>query len=183
MVTYLDSNALSFSFWSWNPNSGDTGGLLLDDWTTIHEAKIALLSSLLPEMACPPTAEDGLHISSASKFQLSQEGSVVEISSSANQQQVCIRVDDDWETGCIVRGSFSPPSSGCRSWNVHLTISTKESITIENIWNAVVLEQSPDGFFCLGPESYNKSPDSPVEFGFQICPGGVDLTNISIQFS
>ena len=33
-------------YWCLNPNSGDTGGILLDDWTTPHKEKIALLKPL-----------------------------------------------------------------------------------------------------------------------------------------
>ena len=32
-----------FTYWSWNPNSGDTGGIALDDWTTVNQAKQAIL--------------------------------------------------------------------------------------------------------------------------------------------
>ncbi|WP_033344754.1 cellulase family glycosylhydrolase [Catenuloplanes japonicus] len=38
---------MSFTYWSWNPNSGDTGGIANDDWTTINEAKQAILSPYL----------------------------------------------------------------------------------------------------------------------------------------
>ncbi|MGL4463370.1 MAG: cellulase family glycosylhydrolase [Planctomycetia bacterium] len=31
----------SWTYWSWNPNSGDTGGILADDWTTVQTAKHA----------------------------------------------------------------------------------------------------------------------------------------------
>ena len=34
---------ISWTFWSWNPNSGDTGGILADDWTTINQNKMAYL--------------------------------------------------------------------------------------------------------------------------------------------
>jgi aryl-phospho-beta-D-glucosidase BglC (GH1 family) len=38
---------LSQTFWCLNPNSGDTGGLLLDDWKTWDEQKYALLKPAL----------------------------------------------------------------------------------------------------------------------------------------
>ncbi len=44
---YLADSGTSWTFWSWNPNSGDTGGVLTDDWTTVHADKVALLTSLL----------------------------------------------------------------------------------------------------------------------------------------
>ena len=47
LVVYLKANGISSTFWSWNPNSGDTGGLLKDDWQTIHAEKKQALAPLL----------------------------------------------------------------------------------------------------------------------------------------
>lgn len=38
---------VSFAYWSLNPNSGDTGGLLQDDWTTQQSFKLELISMML----------------------------------------------------------------------------------------------------------------------------------------
>jgi aryl-phospho-beta-D-glucosidase BglC (GH1 family) len=37
---------VSWTYWSWNPNSGDTGGILQDDWTSVNTAKVALLQPI-----------------------------------------------------------------------------------------------------------------------------------------
>jgi aryl-phospho-beta-D-glucosidase BglC (GH1 family) len=37
----------SWTFWALNPNSGDTGGLLADDWVTVNPGKYALLKPYL----------------------------------------------------------------------------------------------------------------------------------------
>ena len=42
----------SFFFWSWNPNSGDTGGILNDDWTTVSTAKYNNLKRLIDAPNC-----------------------------------------------------------------------------------------------------------------------------------
>lgn len=34
------------TWWGWNPNSGDTGGLLTNDWLTLHDDKLAYLQSM-----------------------------------------------------------------------------------------------------------------------------------------
>ncbi|MED5545700.1 MAG: cellulase family glycosylhydrolase [Pseudomonadota bacterium] len=39
----------SFAYWSLNPNSGDTGGLLQDDWSTPQAVKIDLLAPFLAQ--------------------------------------------------------------------------------------------------------------------------------------
>jgi endoglucanase len=40
-------NGMSFTYWSWNPNSGDTGGILKDDWITVDQAKQSILQPYL----------------------------------------------------------------------------------------------------------------------------------------
>jgi len=37
---------ISWTFWSWNPNSGDTGGILGNDWNTVNQAKLAYLTPI-----------------------------------------------------------------------------------------------------------------------------------------
>lgn len=37
------TQGISWTWWSWNPNSGDTGGILANDWQTVNQTKIALL--------------------------------------------------------------------------------------------------------------------------------------------
>ncbi|SFJ09152.1 Calx-beta domain-containing protein [Albimonas pacifica] len=37
---------IGWTYWSWNPNSGDTGGVLADDWRTVIEAKMAYLEPM-----------------------------------------------------------------------------------------------------------------------------------------
>ncbi|GAA4876481.1 cellulase family glycosylhydrolase [Kitasatospora terrestris] len=52
LVQYLRPTATSgadafhWTFWSWNPNSGDTGGILNDDWTSVNTAKDGYLASI-----------------------------------------------------------------------------------------------------------------------------------------
>ena len=62
---------ISWSWWSWNPNSGDTGGILQDDWTTVNENKMQGLipiESVLPSAggSAATTATFTLTLSSAS---------------------------------------------------------------------------------------------------------------------
>ncbi|KAJ3320733.1 hypothetical protein HDV06_005026 [Boothiomyces sp. JEL0866] len=39
LVQYIKNNGASWTFWSWNPESGDTGGLVQYDWSTLESAK------------------------------------------------------------------------------------------------------------------------------------------------
>ncbi|MEV6588709.1 glycoside hydrolase family 5 protein [Streptomyces acidicola] len=44
MIDYLKKNGISYTYWGWNPNSGDTGGVLNNDWNTIDQNKMKMLS-------------------------------------------------------------------------------------------------------------------------------------------
>ncbi|MCK0206706.1 cellulase family glycosylhydrolase [Starkeya koreensis] len=37
---------ISWTYWSWNPNSTDTGGILADDWRTVYTDKLAYLEPI-----------------------------------------------------------------------------------------------------------------------------------------
>ncbi len=41
------SDGISFTFWAWNPNSGDTGGILQHDWNDINDWKLKKLEPIL----------------------------------------------------------------------------------------------------------------------------------------
>ena len=47
LMSYMGTgaNGISWTFWCLNPNSGDTGGILLDDWTSVNTAKQAYLNA------------------------------------------------------------------------------------------------------------------------------------------
>ncbi len=48
-ASYLVDNCMSDNFyWCLNPNSGDTGGLLNDDWSTYNDAKVVLIATVQP---------------------------------------------------------------------------------------------------------------------------------------
>jgi aryl-phospho-beta-D-glucosidase BglC (GH1 family) len=37
---------ISWTYWSWNPNSGDTGGILAEDWNTVNQNKVTKLAPI-----------------------------------------------------------------------------------------------------------------------------------------
>jgi hypothetical protein len=46
LAQYIGNNQLNWMFWALNPNSGDTGGILLDDWITVSAPKQSILSGI-----------------------------------------------------------------------------------------------------------------------------------------
>jgi endoglucanase len=49
LVRYLGTgvHGINWTYWSWNPDSGDTGGILQDDWQTVNSTKQSLLKPIL----------------------------------------------------------------------------------------------------------------------------------------
>jgi endoglucanase len=45
LVSFLKTNSISYTYWAWNANSGDTGGILNNDWTTTNQSKLNVLST------------------------------------------------------------------------------------------------------------------------------------------
>jgi len=42
---------ISWTYWAWNPNSGDTGGILANDWQTVNTDKLAYLEPIQFDLA------------------------------------------------------------------------------------------------------------------------------------
>lgn len=51
LVDYIGSNNLYWTYWCLNPNSGDTGGLLQDDWTTWNAPKQTMLDKIMQPLS------------------------------------------------------------------------------------------------------------------------------------
>ena len=45
LVNFLKTHNMGYAYWAWNADSGDTGGILNSDWTTINQSKLNILSS------------------------------------------------------------------------------------------------------------------------------------------
>jgi endoglucanase len=45
LVSFLKTNNINYAYWSWNPDSGDTGGILQNDWKTVNHSKLDVLSA------------------------------------------------------------------------------------------------------------------------------------------
>ena len=48
LTSYLGTgaNGISWTFWCYNPNSGDTGGIVQNDWVTVNTNKMAFLTPI-----------------------------------------------------------------------------------------------------------------------------------------
>lgn len=54
LIDYIGANHLYWTYWTLNPNSGDTGGLLLDDWVTWNAPKQQMLNRIMQPVVFTP---------------------------------------------------------------------------------------------------------------------------------
>jgi endoglucanase len=45
LISYMKQNGISYTYWALNPDSGDTGGILNNDWKTINQGKLQMLKA------------------------------------------------------------------------------------------------------------------------------------------
>ena len=55
LVNYIKVGQLNWTFWSFNPDSGDTGGIIYDDWKTVVAAKQQALQTIQFPLGRPTT--------------------------------------------------------------------------------------------------------------------------------
>jgi endoglucanase len=128
LLAYTGSgvNGMSFTYWSWNPDSGDTGGIANDDWTTINTAKQAILQ---PYLIAPVGGGTSTPSPSGSSSPSSAPGACT-----ATYHQ-----DSAWQGG--FQGSLTVKNTGSaaiNSWQV--TWTWPSGVTLGSGWNATVTQ-------------------------------------------
>lgn len=142
MVSYMIGKKMTDSFyWSWNPNSGDTGGILNEDWTTVRTDKMDLLKKLWTSAAAGTTA---VPATAASGF------------------KVQVTVDNDWGSGYCAHVDVTNSGVTSAKWNVTVAITGK----VNDLWNAVWT--SAGSSIKVSGFGWNESiaPNASAQFGF-----------------
>lgn len=167
LLEYLgtDEHGISWIYWAWNPNAGDTGGLVQNDWTTIDQEKYVLLApymfalqahlkpvispipkpsaTMLPRDAQESTAE-AASVPCTVYFSIVEENEDTFIANITLQNNTFDRID-----GWYMTWDFSSGEEVIRLWNGIFTQSGN-TVTVKNVsWNTML---SPKGILQLGFE-------------------------------
>ena len=86
-VKYIVDNFLSWTFWALNPNSGDTGGLLDNDWVSVVQWKLDQIKPM-----CAPLINDPMGVTEATVSPVLKHGKV-------RVKNGIVRVDAGWKSG------------------------------------------------------------------------------------
>ncbi|MFI9814588.1 cellulase family glycosylhydrolase [Saccharothrix variisporea] len=159
-------NGMSFTYWSWNPNSGDTGGIVGDDWTTVNQAKQSILQPYL----IPPT---GGTTTTTTTTTTSSD------TPPPGQCKAAWKQDNAWQGG--FQGSLTVTNTGSSAVNPWKVVFTLPSgVTIASGWNGT-FSQSGTTVTVTAP-TYNPSlpAGGSVALGFTAngpasTPSGVTL--------
>jgi endoglucanase len=158
LMSYLGTgvNGMSFTYWAWNPNSGDTGGIVQDDWQTVNQNKQSILQPfLIPPVGSTPTSPSGSASGSAS----SSPGTGTVSCSTA------YAVTNSWQGGFQAGLTVTNTSTSTwNNWTVRWTMPS--GVTLGSGWNATI---TPNGTtWTARPPSWapNLAPNASVTIGF-----------------
>ncbi|MET7681513.1 cellulase family glycosylhydrolase [Streptomyces sp. NPDC005423] len=162
LVTYLrptgtyGADSFSWTFWAWNPNSGDTGGILKDDWATVDSVKDGYLASIKAP-GFPATGTGGGGGGGGG-------GSTVACSATYT-------VSSDWGSGFNAAVTVTNTgTSAISSWKVAWTWSGSQRIT--NMWNATYTQSGQSVTAVNADHNGGLAAGSSASFGFGGAPGG-----------
>lgn len=176
LVDFIRQNNLSFAYWSWNPNSGDTGGILVDDWRSVEQPKQQLLSQLLPVPGLQPSPSPSPIAAPAPSRSVVPPRSEAIPPRSVNPPtppqtalqsdplQTEMTLQSDWQTGfCVemrVKNSGDRPT---RRWQ--LTFQMNQA-AINNSWNGTFIPQGSR--YVVEPPDWAQviQPNQTVNLGF-----------------
>ncbi len=74
LVSFLKAHHISYTYWAWNPNSGDTGGILNNDWTTVNQSKLNVLKTYQWPLLDHPATRTGNSCGSDTAIQNAYQG-------------------------------------------------------------------------------------------------------------
>lgn len=164
LVQYLTANGMSFTYWSWNPNSGDTGGIALDDWYSINQTKYDILQ---PHLVPPVGGGPGPTSSGPSSPPTTTTAPPPSGSCSASY-----RIVNPWSGGFQAEVTVTAGNAAITSWVVRWTFANGQ--TISNLWNGA-LTTSGSGI-TVRNLSYNGSlaANASTTFGFNASAGSTN---------
>jgi len=172
---FIDKDICDFFYWSWNPNSGDTGGILQDDWTSLRSDKLANLARLTS--ACgvesSPACNDGVDNDADGLIDLADPGCTSTMDRSEVDDSdgegpgtefvdLTVTTQNDWGTGYCADARVSNNTGATTDWEVSVEIDGQ----LRELWNG---QYRPAGNRLLvSGLSWNRtlSPGATTEFGF-----------------
>ena len=170
LTTYLrstsayGSDSFHWTFWSWNPNSGDTGGILNADWTTVNTVKDGYLADI-----------------KAPGFPAGEPEDPDDPGEPGGDGPACsaaYTVTNDWGGG--VNAEVKVTNTGTaplKSWTVKWTWPGAQKVT--NMWNASYTQSGPTVTAANAAHNGAVPAGGSTSLGFGGAPGGGGAPSVS----
>ncbi|WP_406330942.1 cellulase family glycosylhydrolase [Streptomyces sp. NBC_00203] len=160
LVSYLrptstyGADSFQWTFWSWNPNSGDTGGILKDDWVSVDTVKDGYLASV-----------------KAPGFPSTGGGTGGGGGSTGASCAAAYTVSSDWGSGFNADVKVTNTgTTAMTSWKVSWTWAGSQQVT--NMWNATYTQSGSTVTAVNAAHNGGVPVGGSVSFGFGGAPGG-----------
>jgi endoglucanase len=158
LMSYMGTgvNGISFTYWSWNPDSGDTGGIVLDDWVTVNTQKQGIVGPYL----IPPTGGGGgttptTPSSSATSSPPATTGSC----------SIAYALTNTWQGGFQAMATVTnTATSAANNWAITWTMPS--GVTLASGWNATVTQSASTVTAAAPSWSPNLAAGASVGIGF-----------------
>jgi endoglucanase len=155
-----DVTGASWLFWCLNPNSADTGGLLLNDWTTVDARKQTMLAPLQEPLVTAPDA----------------------VAPSIPICQVSYAITLDWGSGFTAGVSIvNNTGAALNGWTVRWSFPGNQ--TIQNVWDSTVLNSSTGVIVQNLPFNAAIANGSVLSFGFAANYTGANPHPVNFQLN
>ena len=169
LVSYLrptstyGADSFQWTFWSWNPDSGDTGGILKDDWVTVDTVKDGYLASI--KAAGFPSTGGGGNGGGGG-------GGTTAACSAA------YAVSSDWGSGFNAQVTVTNTGTAAiKSWKVTWTWSGSQKVT--TMWNASYTQSGATVTAVNADHNGSVPAGGSTSFGFGGAPGGGGVPSVS----
>jgi endoglucanase len=110
-------NGLSFTYWSWNPDSGDTGGIVQDDWVTVNQNRQSIVGPSL----IPPVGRPG-------------GGGSTSPPPPAGNCTAAYQTVNSWDGGFLSLVTITAGTSAITGWSAKWALASGQSIT--SFWSS-----------------------------------------------
>ncbi len=154
---FIEKGIRNFFYWSANPDSGGTGGILLDDWIQPRYDKVALLQRLAEGGADTPDPEPTPTPTPTPNPAPGDDGQRCELETSIRGQ---------WQTGMVLDLRIHNRSdSSLDGWQLQWRM--EPGVSVANYWNIAL---SRSDIYSSEPLDWNHSipAGESVEFGLQL---------------
>jgi endoglucanase len=195
LMKYLGSGTggMNFTYWSWNPDSGDTGGIVQDDWVTVNQNKQTILQPyLIPPVGgtvtptSAGTSSPGGGRTSASPSRSASTSASASASSGgggggAAACTAAMKLDNSWQGGFQATVTVTNAGTAAVSpWTVTWTMPS--GAIIGSGWNATVTQSGAVVTATAPTWSPSLAAGASVSVGFTATGGtGTTLTGIALN--